>query len=58
MEEVFFMIIRIYTYNVALNRCMLSSDFCLSKAVVAFKTSLKFVFLQVNRLGSVYFSLS
>ena len=53
------MIIRFYTFNVDLIRCcMLSSDFCLSKAMVAFKTSLKFVFLQVNRLGSVYFSLS
>ena len=28
-----------------------------SKAVVAFKASLKFVLFQLNRLGSVYFAL-
>ena len=36
------MIIRIYTYNVALNRCMLSADICLSKAVIASKSALMF----------------
>ena len=36
---------------------MLRSACCLSKAVVAFKTSLTFVLFQLNRLGSVYFAV-